>query len=145
MLVRYVDGPFKGTTAETTADVIEAVFDDGGGKLEAVSYIVNPRTRTACLLGPTNLRRIRDASTSDLLNELTVRAAHDDKLAARSLTDFTTPMRRGRRPFARIRPGQQRPPLSPEPKAGPSSADRTPGRIPRAGFGSAPWPGEERG
>lgn len=47
MLIRYVDGPWQGTTVETDQLAIEGVHDHGDGTVQVVRYMVDRQARTA--------------------------------------------------------------------------------------------------
>lgn len=116
MLIRYVDGPYKGDTVETTCSEIEGVVTHDNGQVDQVRYRVNRDSRTAHLieqrpLGAFSVDDLREAlaptiyeaDTERLLAELARRARAGDPVAAGYLRpQMSTPMggRRGPRPRA---------------------------------------------
>jgi hypothetical protein len=126
MLIRYVDGPYKGDTIETTCGEIVGSFIEDGVAWE-VRYRVDRPNYTArevhrAPIGALPLPEpapevptVREATTEELLRELKRRADSGDPVAAGYLRPaMTTPM------------GGKRAP-----------------RI-RAGFGQVPMPGCDR-
>lgn len=50
-LIRYVDGPWEGTTVETDALTIDGTHDHGEGTVQAVRYLVDRVNYTAHFAG----------------------------------------------------------------------------------------------
>lgn len=116
MLIRYVDGPYKGDTVETTCSEIEGTFLEADVMWQ-VRYRVDRETYSAreverrplgsfthAELVEAFAPTITEASTEALLAELAARAGRGDPVAAGYLRpSMTTPMGGKRAP--RIRAG----------------------------------------
>jgi hypothetical protein len=106
MLIRYVDGPWKGDTVETTASTVHGVHthdpdEEGVIFHEAVSYRVDQEARTAHLLAPADLKLVRDATVDELLAAARAKG-WQERIA-------WLPMRRRRAPMPRAGFGQRWP------------------------------------
>lgn len=122
-LIRYVDGPWEGTTVETNMTVIEGVHEHGDGTASHVTYAVDRATFTATFRGYGDRFDVATGRGVISIPDLDEHAVDEEPLLSEA-TDaqlraelerrgyrprLTTPMRRRRRDMPRAGFGQRWP------------------------------------